>query len=45
MSELPEGVAVVAQGNLGDMRGLKDQLDRLGIRAELVAPPKERQSG
>lgn len=45
MSGVPEGVAVVAQGNLGDLRELKEQLGGMGIRAELVAPPKERQSG
>ncbi len=45
MSEVPEGVAVVAQGGVGDMRELREALGQLGIRAELMAPPKERQSG
>lgn len=45
MSGAPEGAAIVSQGAIGNLRELQGLLGELGITAQLLAPPKERQSG
>lgn len=45
MSESPEGVAIVGQGAIGNLRELQALLEGLGIASRLMAPPREHQSG
>ncbi len=45
MSGAPQGPAIVSQGPIGNLRELQGLLGELGIASQLVAPPKERQSG